>query len=348
MTTLVERRVDVRAQRLRLRRRAILVTGALAAVMGALFVVTMMVGSFGLTATEVIGSILRLRDDPAVDFIVLDLRLPTAAAALAVGVALGIAGLVFQRLLANPLASPDFVGVSAGASLFAVSAIVLLDLGSTGISAAAVLGALVAAVLVYALAWRDGISGYRFILIGIGIAEVMLSLVGYVVSRAEQFEARQAVTWLIGAVGQSGPGELRLLLLALAVLVPVAVLLERALRTLELGDDAAAALGARVERTRLALLGLAIVLVALATAVAGPILFVALMAGPIATRLLGPASGGGLLAAGCVGAGIVLASELVAQHLLPVALPTGVVTGAIGAPYLLWLLASANREGRGG
>jgi iron complex transport system permease protein len=103
-----------------------------------------------------------------------------------------------------------------------------------------------------------------------------------------------------------------------------------------------------VERARLTLLGLAIVLVALATAVAGPILFVALMAGPIAVRLLGPASGGGLLTAGCVGASIVLASDLVAQHLLPAALPTGVVTGAIGAPYLLWLLAGANREGRGG
>jgi iron complex transport system permease protein len=348
MTTLVERRVDVRAHRLRLRRRTIVVTGALAALAAALFVVTMMVGSFGLTATEVVGSVLRLRDDPAVDFIVLELRLPTAAAALAVGVALGVAGLVFQKLLANPLASPDFVGVSAGASLCAVCAIVLLDLGSAGIAASAVVGAVIAATLVYALAWRQGISGYRFILIGIGVAEVMRSLVGYVVSRAEQFEARQAVTWLIGAVGQSGPGELRLLLIALVVLVPLAIVLERALRTLELGDDAAAALGTRVERTRLALLGLAIVLVALATAVAGPILFVALMAGPIAMRLLGPAAGGGLLAAGCVGAGIVLGSELVAQHLMPVALPTGVVTGAIGAPYLLWLLASANREGRGG
>ena len=255
---------------------------------------------------------------------------------------------MFQKLLANPLASPDFVGVSAGASFFAVSAIVLLDLGSAGIAGAAVIGAVVSATLVYALAWRNGISGYRFILIGIGIAEVMYSLVGYIVSRAEQFEARQAVTWLIGAVGQSGPGELRLLLIALVALVPVAMVLERALRTLELGDDAATALGARVERTRLTLLGVAIVLVALATAVAGPILFVALMAGPIAVRLLGPASGGGLLAAGFVGAGIVLGSELVAQHLLPAALPTGVVTGAIGAPYLLWLLASANREGRGG
>jgi len=348
MTTLVEPRVGVRAHRLRLRRRATVVTAALASVACALFVVTMMVGSFPLSVVEVVGSVLGLRDDPAVDFIVRELRLPTATAAVAVGVALGVAGLVFQKLLANPLASPDFVGVSAGASLFAVSAIVLFDLGSAGIAASAVAGAMCAAVLVYALAWRGGVSGYRFILVGIGIAELMLSLVAYVVSRAEQLEAKQAMKWLVGAVGQSGPGELRLLLVALAVLVPLALVLERALRTLELGDDTAAALGARVERSRLALLGLAIVLVALSTAVAGPILFVALMAGPIAMRLLGPASGGGLLAAGCTGAGIMLGSELIAQHALPIALPTGVVTGAIGAPYLLWVLASANREGRGG
>jgi iron complex transport system permease protein len=348
MATLVAPRAGVRAHRLRLRRRATAVTAALAALACALFVVTMMVGSSLLSAVEIVGSVTGLREDPAVDFIVLELRLPTAAAALAVGVALGVAGLVFQRLLANPLASPDFVGVSAGASLFAVSAIVLLDLGSAGIAGSALTGALCSAALVYALAWRRGISGYRFILVGIGAAEMMLSLVGYVISRAEQLEARQAMTWLIGAVGQSGPGELRMLLAALAVLVPLALVLERALRTLELGDEAATALGARVERSRLALLALAIVLVALATAVAGPIMFVALMAGPIAMRLLGPASGGGLLAAGCVGAAIVLGSELVAQHVLPIALPTGVVTGAIGAPYLLWILASANREGRGG
>jgi iron complex transport system permease protein len=133
---------------------------------------------------------------------------------------------------------------------------------------------------------------------------------------------------------------------ALIVLVPTALLLERPLRSLELGDGAATALGTRVELSRFALLALSIVLVGLSVAVAGPIMFVALIAGPIAQRLAGPASS--VLASGLVGAVIVLAADLVAQHVAPTALPTGVVTGIVGAPYLIWLLATVNREGRGG
>ncbi|VXC47827.1 iron chelate uptake ABC transporter family permease subunit [Aeromicrobium sp. 9AM] len=329
------------------RRRAGTVTVALAVVAFALFVLTMMVGSFYVSAWDVITSAFHLRDEPSVDFIVRDLRLPTATAALAVGFALGVSGMLFQKLLGNPLASPDFVGISSGASLFAVSSIILLGAGSAMVSASALAGALVSAVLIYLLAWRDGISGYRFILIGIGLSEFMLSIIGYLVAHAELYEARQAMTWLVGTVGQAGSTELRTLLVALVVLVPVALLLQRPLRVLELGDDTANALGARVELSRLALIAVSIVLIGFATAVAGPVMFVALIAGPIAQRMVGH-SGGGIIAAGLVGSIIVLGADLVAQHVVPVALPTGVITGIIGAPYLIWLLATVNREGRGG
>ena len=184
-------------------------------------------------------------------------------------------------------------------------------------------------------------------LIGISISEFMYSIAGYLVARADKSDARAATAWHVGSVGYAGTGQLRALLVAVAVLVPLALVLARALRTLELGDDAASALGVGVERSRLALIGVAIVLVAFATAAVGPILFVALMSGPIAGRLLGPAPGL-LVASGLVGAVIVMAAALVAVHALPAVLPTGVVTGAIGAPYLIWLLATANRAGRGG
>jgi iron complex transport system permease protein len=335
---------DHRAAR---RRRGLGVTAALGALAFALFVATMLIGSYALGPWDVLLSTFGLGNDPAVDFVVRDLRLPTALTGLGVGLALGVAGLVFQRLLANPLASPDFVGISSGASLFAVAAIVFLGVGSAGISVAALAGALTSAALVYLLAWRDGISGYRFILIGIGVSEFMLSIVGYVVAKADIYDAREAMAWLVGSVGHAGTGELRALLLAVAILVPVALLLDRSLRTLELGDDAARALGARVEACRLALIAVSILLVAFATAAAGPIMFVALIAGPVARRLLGPASGA-IAAAAFVGASMVLASDLLAEHALPVAIPTGVVTGAVGAPYLIWLLATANKAGRGG
>jgi iron complex transport system permease protein len=337
----------VRGHRARRLRRAVVVTGVLGLLALALFVLTMMVGSYRLSAWQVVASTFRLGGDPAVDFIVRELRLPTAAAALAVGLALGASGSIFQRLLANPLASPDVVGVSSGASLFAVASIVLLEAGSAWISGSALLGALLSSALIYLLAWRDGISGYRFILIGIGVSELLLSITAYLVARADIYDAREAMTWLIGSVGQAGPGELRTLLATVAVLLPVALALDRPLRALELGDEAAKALGARVELVRLGLIAVSLVLVAFATAVAGPIMFVALVAGPVARRLLGPAPGG-LAAAAFAGAVIVLGADLVVEHALPIALPTGVVTGAVGAPYLVWLLITVNREGRGG
>lgn len=336
----------VRSGRSQRRRRAASVTTVVAVVAFCLFVLTLMVGSFYVSPLAVIGSLLGIGDDPTADFIVRDLRLPTAAAGVAVGVALGISGSVFQKLLGNPLASPDFVGISSGASLFAVASIVLFSASSAVISGSALAGALVTALLIYVLAWRGGVSGYRFILIGIAISEFMLSVVGYIISRAQLYEAREAMGWLVGSIGRSGPGELRTLLVALAVLIPIALVLERPLRTLELGNDTATALGSRVELSRLSLLALSIVLVGLSVAVAGPIAFVALIAAPIAQRLTGAA--GGVMAAGLVGAIIVLGADLVAQQVLPVSLPTGVVTGLIGAPYLIYLLVTVNREGRGG
>lgn len=324
-----------------------LVTTSLGGIAVALFVLTMMVGSYVISPWDVVASMLHLKDDASIDFIVRELRLPTAATGLGVGLALGVAGLVFQRLLNNPLASPDFVGVSAGASLFAIGSIILFNVGSAGISLAALVGALTSCALIYVLAWRGGITGYRFILIGIGVSEFMLSIVGYLIAKADIYDAREALTWLVGSVGQAGVGEIPALLVAVAILLPVAKLLDRQLQALELGDDAATALGARVEVCRLGLIGVSIALVAFATAAAGPIMFVALIAGPIAARLLGPASGG-IIAAAFVGAIVVTSSDLVAEHLLPIALPTGVITGAVGAPYLIWLLATANRQGRGG
>jgi len=337
----------LRTSRRRRTRRAVVVAAALAAAVAGLFVLTMMVGSYGLTAAEVLGSVLHLREDPGVDFVVRELRLPTATGALAVGLALGASGTIFQQLLRNPLASPDFVGVTSGAGLAAVSGIVFLQVGGLAISGFALGGAVLAAVLMYALAWRGGVSGYRFILIGVGTLVFFDGLIGYVLSRAQLFEARQAMHWLTGSIGQAGPEELGVLLGALVVLLPTAVLLQRPLRALELGDDAATALGSRTELSRAGLLAAAVVLVALAVAVAGPLIFVAFVAGPVADRLLGPAAGG-VLPAALVGAALLLTADLVAVHLMPSPLPTGVVTGAVGAPYLLWLLATTNRRGAGG
>lgn len=341
--TLAPVREALRADRRGRRRRTAVVNGVLVAAVLALMLVTLTMGSVRLTARQVVLSLVGAMDNEAVNFVVQGIQWPQAKAALATGLALGVAGTLFQHLLRNPLASPDFVGVSSGASVAAVGGIVLHDARGIGIPALAAIGALVSAALMYVLAWKDGISGYRFILIGIGISTFMYGVIGYLLTRSELQEAREAMHWLTGTVGQSGSTEVDVLLAALAVLVPLSIVLRRLLRSLELGDDTSRTLGTRVEVARLVLILVGVVLTGLATAVAGPLLFVALIAGPIADRLLGPAAGG-LLGAAAVGAVLVLTSDYVAVNLLPSQLPTGVVTGAVGAPYLLWLLATTNKE----
>jgi iron complex transport system permease protein len=323
-------------------RRALTVTGALALAAASLFVVSMMIGSSVLGPGAVLRSVLGLSADPSADFIVRELRLPRAATAVLVGLALGAAGNIFQRVLRNPLAAPDIIGISAGASTATVAGLVLLGAGGFGLSVAGLAGALATATAVYLLAWRGGIADYRFVLIGVGVAALLQSVTGYLVSRAEISDARAAMTWLVGSAGIAGTAEIAVLAIGCAVVIPVLMALSRRLGVLELGADSARGLGVRPQADTALQLGCAVVLVALATAAAGPIGFVALMAGPIAARLLGSA-GDRVLASALVGAIIVQTADLAAQHLLPYPISTGIVTGLAGAPYIAWLLIRTDR-----
>ncbi|HEY2058738.1 MAG TPA: iron chelate uptake ABC transporter family permease subunit [Amycolatopsis sp.] len=278
-------------------------------------------------------------------YVVTELRLPRAVTGLLVGVAFGLAGALFQRLLRNPLASPDVIGVTQGASAAAVLCIVLFGVSGAVVSAAALGGALVTGAVIYLLARRGGVSGYRLVLIGVGVGAVLTSVVSYLMTWADVTLAQQALVWLTGNLNGRGWDHVVPLAIALVVLVPAALVLSRALTGLQLGDDTAAGLGLRVERTRLLLLVVATAFAAFATAAAGPVAFVAFVANPIATRLAGGARTG-LVPPALTGALVTLLGDFAAQHLLGAQLPVGVVTGAVGAPYLLLLLATANRAGR--
>jgi len=283
----------------------------------------------------------------ASSFIVLDLRLPRVLTGLLVGVCFGLSGTMFQNLLRNPLASPDIIGISYGASAGGVLAILLLGWTGMAVSGAALSGALVSAGLIYALAWRGGLSGYRFVLVGVGVSALMLAVVEYLMTRADVYEASAALVWLTGSLNGSSTTQLHPLAVACLVLVPLTLLTGRALLVLQLGDDVAASVGLRVEVARLAAIALAVLLAAVATAAAGPVGFVAFVAGPVARRLT-RGSGPSLVPAALVGALVVVLSDVLGQHLLPVELPVGVVTAAVGAPYLLFLLVRSNRAGVGG
>lgn len=283
----------------------------------------------------------------ASEVIVLGLRLPRVLTGLLVGVCFGLSGTTFQNLLRNPLASPDIIGISYGASAGGVLAILLLGWSGLAVSGAALSGALVSAGLIYALAWRGGLSGYRFVLVGVGVSALMLAVVDYLMTRANLYEAQAALLWLTGSLNGSSPAQLNPLALACLVLVPLTLRTGRALLVLQLGDDVAASVGLRVETARLTAIGLAVMLAAVATAAAGPIGFVAFVAGPVARRLT-RGSGPALVPTALVGALVVVASDVLGQHLLPIELPVGVVTAAVGAPYLLYLLVRSNRSGVGG
>lgn len=281
-------------------------------------------------------------------FVIVELRLPRALLALLVGFAFGLSGAVFQALLRNPLASPDVIGVSSGAAAAAVLASMVYGVSGIALSGTALVGALAAGAGVYLLAWRRGINGQRLVLIGVGVGTGLSSIVSYLMTRSEVTEAQSAFVWLAGSLnGRSWP-QFWPLFGAVTVLAPLTLLASRALPTLQLGDGTAAGLGARVERDRLVLLGCATALAGVATAAAGPVGFVAFVSPPIARRLL-PGHGAALLPAALTGAALVGLADLAGQHALPhTQLPVGLVTSVVGAPYLLWLLARANRVGQGG
>jgi iron complex transport system permease protein len=323
------------------------VTIALAVAVLAMVALTLSYGEFQISLPDVVRSLLGQPTPPGVDYIMHSLRLPLALTGTLVGLALGLAGAIFQQLTRNPLASPDVIGVSSGASAAAVLAILVAGATGTQVSIAALLGALLTTAVIYLLSWQRGVSGYRFVLIGIGVAAALNSVTSFLLTRSDVRVASDALVWLTGSITGRTWTQVRPLAVAVVLLMPAALLLGRSLAGLQLGDDLARGLGLRVERSRLALLLVAVGLAGSATAAAGPVAFVAFVAGPIAARLVG----GGrpvLFPAGLVGALVVLVADFIGAHLLgPTEFPAGVITGVVGTPYLLWLLATSNRTGRG-
>ncbi|BAL88144.1 putative FecCD-family membrane transport protein [Actinoplanes missouriensis 431] len=281
-------------------------------------------------------------------YVILELRLPRALGALAVGAAFGLSGAIVQRVVRNPLASPDIIGINAGAGAAAVFLVVVVAAGPVAVASGALTGALATAVAIYLLSRRRGVTGYRLVLVGIGITAMLTSVTAYLLNTADVYTAEQAAIWLSGSLAGRSWGHVLPVLLAVAALLPVALRLAASLRALELGDDLALALGTRAEPARVGLLATAVALAAVATAAAGPIAFVALAAPQLARRLVRE-RGLALVTSAAVGAALLACADLAARRVLaPAELPVGVLTTVLGAPLLIWLLARANRIGRTG
>ncbi|MEU3831636.1 FecCD family ABC transporter permease [Streptomyces microflavus] len=315
----------------------------LAALVVAAFAATLMAGRTFYPPGDVLRVILG-EQVPGASFTVGRLRLPRAALALVAGFSFGLAGVTFQTMLRNPLASPDIIGISSGASAAAAIAIVTLSLGEVQVSVLAIAAGLGVALLVYSLAFRGGVVGTRLILIGIGISAMLDSITSYVLSQAAEWDLQEAMRWLTGSLNGATWDQTVPALVAAAVLTPLLLGQARNLSAMQLGDDTASALGVRVERTRITVIVAAVGLIAFATAAAGPIAFVAFLSGPIAARIVG-AGGSLLVPAGLVGSLLVLVADFTGQFAFGERYPVGVVTGVLGAPYLIYLIIRTNRAG---
>lgn len=323
-----------RARRVAARRHRLVVAGLTVLVLGA-FLVRVLLGDFTVTFPDFL-RILGGEQIPGATFIVMEAKLPRAVLGVLVGAAFGLGGAIFQTTLRNALASPDIIGVSMGASAAAVFAIVTLDLEGPAVSAFAIGGALAVSLVVRLVAGSHG--GYRIVLVGVGSAAFLSAVVQYLFTRANIYDAQAALGWLTGSLARANWALIAQLAIALAVLLPLVAWLAGSLRLSELGQDTASALGSSPRRTD-ALLVLAVLLVSVAVASAGPVSFAGFLAGPIAKAL--NAGRTTLLGAMLTGAALVTAADHVGAYLIAdLTLPVGVVTGACGAPFLLWLLAT--------
>lgn len=320
----------------RVPRRQVVVTAVLTGVTVLLALLALGLGDYPLSPVEVVRAAL----DPAAGFaheVVVEWRLPRVLTAVVFGAALGVSGAVFQSLTRNPLGSPDIIGFVTGSYTGALVALTVLGTTALSTTLGALLGGLGTAVVVYLLAYRDGILGFRLIIVGIAVTAALHAVNTYLLLRAETEVAMAAAIWGAGSISLVGWEEALPAFLALALLTPLG-LLAPSLRQLELGDDAARAHGLRVEPARLLLVLGGVALTAVVTATAGPIAFVALAAPQIARRLTASA-GLPLLPAAATGALLMLGADVVAQHALPGGgVPVGIVTVVGGGVYLLALL----------
>lgn len=337
----------VAALRRRARLRPLLVVAGLAAGLVLAFLARVLLGDYTVTLPDFFTIISggTVESAPGARFIVMEDKLPKAVVGALAGLALGCSGGIFQLLLRNPLASPDVIGVNASAGLGAIMAAAFFGATGMGLAGGALIGALAAAAVIFAVAagGRGQAAGNRFVLVGIGVAFLAVAVTNDVLQRMNIYQASDAAVWLTGSLSAADWRRAGILGVVLVVLFALVVLASRNLHAVSVGEDLAAGLGVRVAPVRWSGIVLGVLVAAFAVAMTGPITFVAFVSGPIARKLVGgPHS---LLASSLVGGSIVLLADFVAANCLPVGpLPVGVLTGIVGAPVLLWLVASAQKE----
>lgn len=316
------------------------ITALLGLVLVASMGLSLSLGSFP-TPLGKVSSALATPQDSDIAFIVWELRLPRIVLAVLVGAALAVAGATLQGIVRNPLASPDVIGITSGAALAAVAFLALFGttLSIHWLPAAALLGALLSALLVFVLAWKRGITPSRMVLVGIGLSAAMGAVTTLLIVISDDAAAMYAYVWLTGSLYAAQWQDVLGMLPWLLVAVPLCLTQARHMDAMALGDQLAQGLGVHVLRSRLVLMACSVALAGAAVSFAGGLSFVGLIAPHIATRLVGRGFARLVPAAALIGALIVLYADLLGRVVfLPKDLPAGIFVSGVGAPFFVYLL----------
>lgn len=333
------------------RPRVFLATVLLALTVLVLFALKLAVGDYNLPLGAV-WNVLLGEGETTEKLVVLKWRMPRAATAVGVGATLGLSGALMQSVTRNPLASPDILGITMGASAAAVTVIVIGKgsasvvtswIGGLGISTAAAVGAMASALVIWLLAFRRNVDSFRLVLFGVIINALLQAYVSYLLIRADLRDAQAATVWLTGSLNAANWHTATPVFVLLGVFIPVIAWISYQFKAMELGPDFATGLGQNPRRNQLTFIACSAVLAAVAVAAAGPIGFVAFVAPQVALRLCAVSSPP-LTASALTGALLVTASDLVTTHALPVALPVGLLTAVLGGSFLIYVLIQNNRR----
>lgn len=277
-------------------------------------------------------------------FVITTLRLPRVIIGLLAGICFGLAGNIFQKLLRNPLASPDMLGISTGASVAAVFAILILQLSGLIVSLIAIIFGMLISLLIVLLSYHHGYSNNRLILIGIGMRAMLSAMISWMLIRTSEYDVGNALRWLSGSLNTVNINDAFSLLIVTIIACVLIAIMNNGLSVMGLGEELPVSLGVNTKTLRISLVIVGLMLVAFATSITGPIASVSFLSGPIAGRILRNGKNN-MAATACIGAILVLASDLIAQYGLSSRYPVGVVTGMLGAPYLLYLIFMMNKKG---
>jgi len=309
-------------------------------------------GEFPLSPANVVAALFGFGDEFN-QTILIDFRLPRIVMALFVGMALAVSGAILQGITKNPLASPDLIGVTAGASFAVVLFLAMFSDENNSLTVSiqwlplfAFLGATITALVVFSLSWKNGIAPFRLLLIGIAVAAFMQAGTTVWILMGPIYQASQATIWTTGSIYGANWSQVYVLMPWAILLIAISFLLRRQMNILELGDDIATGVGSRVQRNRVLLLLISTGLTGVAVAFAGGIGFVGLLAPHIARRIVGPKFQSMVLFSAGIGALLVLIADWIGRvAFAPIEVPAGVWTAAVGAPYFIFLLMTQRKKG---